>query len=441
MNIEEKSIQEQQIQDAADALREDIRRIENDKKHSFYKGLTCGAAMALALCLLVFFVIPSVQVWRAEQQLQELQQEQAVEQERSVLGISVRQKIERLTDMINLYYYEDVDKEKLEEGLYKGLLEGIGDKYSAYYTAEEYESLMVNTTSILSGIGTVLQQNPDTMQVKINHVYEGSPAEKAGLLDGDIIVRVDDIECTSMELTELVTHIRGEKGTTVHLKIYRSGERDYIEKDIERDIVDMPTLTGRMLEDGIGYIMIAEFGSKTGEEFAKQVEELEAQGMTSLLIDLRDNPGGIIDSATAILDQILPEGVIVSTQAKFGKKREIKSDASCMKYPLVVLINEGSASSSEIFAGAIRDFEYGTLIGTKTFGKGIVQTIRQLSDGSAIKLTTSRYFTPNGDNIHGEGIEPDIELEYKYLDPDATVYDMKDDNQIQKAIEVLKEKK
>jgi carboxyl-terminal processing protease len=285
----------------------------------------------------------------------------------------------------------------------------------------------------------VLQQDPDTMQVTINHVYEGSPAESAGIKDGDMIIQVDDITATSMELSELVTHIRGDKGTQVHLKIYREGESDYLEFDVTRDVVDVPTVSGQMLDDGIGYIAIAEFGDKTATEFSEQVKELEQEGMTSMIVDLRDNPGGMVDSVTEILDQILPEGVTVWTEDKQGRKKEYTSDADCMDYPMAVLINGNSASSSEIFAGAIRDYEYGTLIGTKTFGKGIVQSIRKLSDGSAIKLTTAKYFTPSGENIHGEGIAPDIELEYEYLDPDATEYNIMDDNQVRKAIEVLTE--
>ena len=299
---------------------------------------------------------------------------------------------------------------------------------------------MISATSSLSGIGIVMQQDPDTMQVSVNYVYEGSPAEKAGILAGDLIVQAEDVMATSMELSEFATHIRGDEGTTVHLKLYRYG-KGYLELDVERAIIDVPTLKGEMLDDGIGYIRIAEFGEKTAEEFADAVSELEAQGMTAMIVDLRNNPGGMVDSVTKLLDQILPEGVVVWTEDKNGNKKEYTSDAACLDYPMAVLINENSASSSEIFAGAIRDYDYGTLIGTKTFGKGIVQSIRRLADGSAIKLTTSRYFTPNGQNIHGEGIEPDIELEYEYLVQDATEYDMMDDNQILKAIEVLKKEK
>lgn len=429
---------DEQILQTADALREDIRRAEKEQRKIFGKGIALGALMTLALCLLVFFVIPVVQLQRIESS-QKTQQAAQTDDSR-LLTQPVESKIERLADVIDQLYYEDVDKEDLVEGLYKGLLEGVGDPYTAYYTPEEYKELMISATSSLSGIGIVMQQDPDTMQVSVNYVYEGSPAEKAGILAGDLIVQAEDVMATSMELSEFATHIRGDEGTTVHLKLYRYG-KGYLELDVERAIIDVPTLKGEMLDDGIGYIRIAEFGEKTAEEFADAVSELEAQGMTAMIVDLRNNPGGMVDSVTKLLDQILPEGVVVWTEDKNGNKKEYTSDAACLDYPMAVLINENSASSSEIFAGAIRDYDYGTLIGTKTFGKGIVQSIRRLADGSAIKLTTSRYFTPNGQNIHGEGIEPDIELEYEYLVQDATEYDMMDDNQILKAIEVLKKEK
>ena len=437
---------DEQILETADALREDIRRNEREQRKMFYKGMTFGAMVTLTVCLLVFFVIPVVQIRRAQNDLQQAQQEQLAQQaaaqaeDSKLLTQSVESKIERLAKVIDQFYYEDVEKEDLVEGLYKGLLEGVGDSYTAYYTPEEYKELMISATSSLSGIGVVMQQDPDTRQVTANYVYEGSPAEKAGILAGDLIIQAEDAVATSMELSEFASHVRGDEGTTVHLKLYRYGT-GYLEMDVERAIIDVPTLKGEMLDDGIGYIMIAEFGEKTAEEFADAVSELEAQGMTSMIVDLRDNPGGMVDSVTKLLDQILPEGVVVWTEDKNGNKKEYTSDAACMDYPMAVLINGNSASSSEIFAGAIRDYDYGTLIGTKTFGKGIVQSIRRLADGSAIKLTTAKYFTPNGENIHGEGIEPDIKLEYEHLDPDAEVYDMMDDNQILKAIEVLKKEK
>jgi len=431
---EQLQLSESQLADAQ-ALQEEMHRIEAEKRGAFYKGLTVGGLTVLVMCLIVFLIIPMARIGKAQKDLTEMAQTSAESSE--LLSSPVRGKIERLVASIHQYYYEDVDDDKLVQGLYKGLFEGIGDKYSAYYTPEEYESMMISATSSLSGIGAVLQQDPDTMQVTFNHIYEGSPAEKAKIRNGDILVQVDDIPAASMELSELVTHIRGEKGTVVHLKVYRKGNPGYLELDVTRDIVDVPTVSGQMINDEIGYIMIAEFGDKTAEEFADAVKELEAQDMKSMIVDLRDNPGGMITSVTDILDQILPEGVTVWTEDKNGKRKEYKSDAACMDYPMAVLINGNSASSSEIFAGAIRDYKYGTLIGTTTFGKGIVQSIRQMADGSAFKLTTAKYYTPNGENIQDEGIDPDIELEYEYLDPDAKTYDMMQDNQILKAIEVL----
>lgn len=425
---------DEQILETADALREDIRKIEQEQRKLFGKGIAIGALATLAVCLLVFFVIPVTHPWSAERSegLQEISQTDSSK----LLTPAVKNKIERLADVIGQLYYEDVDDEELAQGLYKGLLEGVGDSYTAYYTPEEYKQLMISATSSLSGIGVVMQQDPKTMQVMVNHVYEGSPAEKAGIKAGDLIVQAGNVVATSVELSELAANIRGDAGTSVHLKLYRAA-KGYIELDVMRENIDVPTLKGQVLAGGIGYIAIAEFGEKTAEEFADTVSELESKGMTSMIVDLRDNPGGMVDSVTKILDQILPAGVTVWTENKAGEKKEYMSDADCLDYPMAVLINGNSASSSEIFAGAIRDYEYGTLIGTKTFGKGIVQSIRRLADGSAIKLTTARYFTPNGENIHGAGIEPDIELEYKYLDPDATEYDMMDDNQVLKAIEVL----
>lgn len=241
-----------------------------------------------------------------------------------------------------------------------------------------------------------------------------------------------------MELSDLVTHIRGEENTTVHLQIYREGQTDYLEFDVMRANIDLPTVEYRMLEDKIGLIHILEFGSPTVEQFEEAVAELSAQGMEAMVLDVRDNPGGMVVSVTEILDDILPEGTVVYTQDKYGKRQNYTSDdEKKMEMPIAVLINGNSASASEILAGAIRDFDYGTLIGTKTFGKGVVQSIITLEDGDAIKLTTAKYFTPKGENIHGTGIAPDIEMDFQYLGDVEGEYDEMQDNQVLKAIEVL----
>jgi carboxyl-terminal processing protease len=299
--------------------------------------------------------------------------------------------------------------------------------------------MQITTTGQYYGIGAGLVQDSETMEVSISRVYEGTPSEEAGLLEGDVILSVDDIEADSMDVTDLVKLIRGDEGTSVHLEIYRESTDEYLSFDVTRKNVTLPSVSSEMLEDQIGYIYIESFERDTANQFESAVASLEAEGMKAMIIDLRDDRGGLVDSVVQILDDILPEGVVVYTEDKNGNRQDYTSDgATSMDYPLAVLINGNSASASEIFAGAIKDYEYGTLIGTTTFGKGIVQTIFPLSDGDAVKLTTAKYFTPNGNYIHGVGIDPDIELEYEYLDPDGEVYEKQYDNQIQKALEVLR---
>lgn len=353
----------------------------------------------------------------------------------------VKEKAESLTEIIHSYYYEDVDQETLINGMYKGILEGLDDPYSQYYTKEEYQSLKESNNGTYEGIGTVLSQDPDTKQVTVMKAYEGSPAQKAGIRDGDVILKVDNLDATSMDLTELVTHIRGSEESKTHIQISREGSEKPLEFDVQRDSIEVPTVTSQMLEDKIGYIQITEFTDVTEDQFQANVDTLKKQGMKAMLVDLRDNPGGLVTSVVGILDKILPEGTVVYTMDKAGNRNDYTSDEEHqMKLPIAVLINGNSASASEIFAGAIRDFKYGTLIGTTSFGKGIVQTILPLDDGSAVKITTAKYYTPSGDYIHKKGIKPDVQVEYEYQSEDTDQYDIKYDNQVQKGIEVLKEK-
>ena len=346
-------------------------------------------------------------------------------------------KIDELMSYIDLYYNDDYDEEDIRNAIYAGTLEGLGDPYSVYYTADEYKDMQINTSGNYYGIGAALSQDAKTKEVTISKVYEGTPAEEAGLKDGDQIIKVNDTESTSKELSALVQEIRGEEGTTVHLQVYRASNNKTFEIDVERKNVELPSITSKMLDGGIGYIQISEFQSKTDEQFKSALADLKKQGMKSLIVDVRSNPGGLINAASNILDQILPEGTVVYTEDKYGKREDYTSDSNCLDCPIAVLVNENSASASEIFAGAIKDYNYGTLIGTKTFGKGIVQTVFPLEDGDAVKITTAKYYTPKGNYIHGVGIEPDIELTYKYSGPEDEAYDMKYDNQVQKAIEVL----
>lgn len=349
-------------------------------------------------------------------------------------------KLNELTKYIDLYYYDEYNVSDLKDGMYAGLVDALGDKYTVYYTAEEYQDLQISTTGTYYGIGAGLAQNKDTMVVTVSKVYSGTPAEEAGLMQGDVIMSADGNDAASMEVSDLVQIIRGEEGTTVSLEVYRESTGETFTVDVERRNVELPSVEGQMLDGGIGYIQIAEFQSKTADQFNDILTDLESQGMKGLIVDVRSNPGGLLTSVVDILDRLLPEGTVVYTEDKYGNREDYTSDASCVDYPIVVLCDENSASAAEIFSGAMQDYNCATLVGTTTFGKGIVQTIFPLSDGDALKVTTAKYFTPNGSYIHGVGITPDIEIDYEYGDPEGTVYDMQYDNQLQKAIEVMNEK-
>ncbi len=354
-----------------------------------------------------------------------------------LLDDTTEEKISMLAGYIEGNYYEEVDTEELRNGLYQGLFDNL-DEYSEYYTPEEYEEMMASTVEgTYSGIGATLQQDNETMIVTVIHVYDDSQAQRAGIQEGDIILKVDEYDASEMELTDLVSHIHGEEGSTVHLEIYRDGEE--IEFDVVRENLDYPTADGEMLDDGIGYIQISEFAESTVEQFNTALDDLTEQGMTALIIDLRYNPGGVLDSVCDIADDILPEGLNVYTEDRAGHRVDYDStDDRSLDIPLAILVNEYSASASEILAGAVQDRDAGTIIGTLTFGKGVVQTIRPLSDGSAVKMTTSRYFTPGGTCIQGIGITPDVEIEYEFLGGDEDEYSYELDNQIQEAIAVLR---
>ncbi|MDE7435007.1 MAG: S41 family peptidase [Lachnospiraceae bacterium] len=408
--------------------RNHIRR----RKRAYIGGLLTGAGATVLLAVVlavVLLVTGTITVGGAGQE--------TVSENGMLLDEAATLKLDRLAMEIYANYYEDIDEDALIDGVYKGLFSGLGDPYSVYYTPEEYQEIMIDTTANYYGIGAALQQNKNTMEVTITRVYDDSPAYKAGLKAGDRIVMVEDIEAVTMELSELVTHIRGEEGTSVHLQIVRDDEP--MEFDVERGEVDIPTVEHRMLDDEIGYIEVVEFAQNTPGYFQQAIEDLQAQGMKKMVIDLRNNGGGLVVACQQMLDMLLPQGVLFYTEDKYGNRQDYTSEGSTyLDIPVAVLVNGYSASASEIFAGAVRDYGYATLIGTTTFGKGIVQNVRQMEDGSAYKITVARYYTPNGDYIHGVGITPDVELEFEYLGDADTDYDELQDNQVLKAMEVLR---
>ena len=262
---------------------------------------------------------------------------------------------------------------------------------------------------------------------------------EAGLRPGDILYKVGDAEVTGMDLTMVVSQIKGEENTKVLISVAREGEEDYLEFQVERRTIEIQTVGSAMLEDQIGYISITSFDDVTTDQFMKALDELETQGIKGLIVDLRGNGGGLVSSVCAILDRLLPEGLIVYTEDKYGNREEETSDAEhYFDKPLAVLVNGNSASASEIFAGAIKDYGIGTLVGTKTYGKGIVQKIYPLHDGTAVKLTVSKYYTPKGNNIHEIGIEPDVEIDLEEALKKEVVVPLGEDNQVQKALEVLR---
>ena len=407
-------------------------------KKSFWGGVITGV---LAAALIVSGVFLGQSVWNLYQSSRT--QETAAQNEEdgvssnSVANAQTMNKLQVLEDTIDRYYLESVDEQTLEKGVYDGLVEALGDPYSTYYSSEELKELQDKTEGIYYGIGAYVGIDADTSLPRLTGIIEGTPAQESGLRAGDLLYKVDGEEVQRLELTQVVSKIKGEEGTSVHLTIIREGATDYLEVDVVRRKVESPTVNQKMLDGGIGYIQITEFDTVTLDQFTEALAVCRGSGMKGLILDLRGNPGGNLNTVCDIAREILPKGLIVYTEDKDGKRSEYTCDGTKeMKEPLVVLVDSGSASASEILAGAVKDYGIGTLVGTTTFGKGIVQRIISLSDGSAVKLTVSNYYTPNGNNIHKIGIEPDIEEKF---DSEA-YYNDGVDNQLNKAIEIMNEK-
>ena len=344
-------------------------------------------------------------------------------------------KLKLLEQYIDYYYYksDEVSKEDMQNGMFKGLVDSLGDVYSCYFTPQEYQSLQQQTEGVYFGIGAYVSKDVESGACVISGVIKDTPAEAAGLMEGDVIYSVEGKEMNGLELEEVVSYIKGDEGTKVHITIYRNGEP--IEMELTRARVTSPTVDSEMKENGIGYLQITEFDDVTTAQFEENFASLKQQGMKGLIIDLRSNPGGNVTTVCEIAEKLLPEGLVFYMEDKNGKRTEYPCKGADFDLPLVVLVNEYSASAAEILSGAIKDAGIGKLVGKKTFGKGIVQTVAPLDDGSAIKLTIANYYTRNGNDIHLKGIEPDIEVD---MDADAYL-ENKIDTQLEKAIEVLTE--
>ncbi len=406
------------------------------KKLGFGAGCITGLLAAAGLLLLVFFGnagfnLVSGKGFKKDESSQ-------------LLSRDVQNKLSFLNEIIDAYYvnYKDdeagmTDEERIE-GIYKGLVDSLNDPYSEYYTEEEYKQLSEATNGSFQGIGATLSQNEATGENSIVGFTAGSPAEASGLEVGDIFYKVDGELVGDMKLTDLVKKVRGKEGTKVTLTMLRGEDRHEVEYTVTRQSIDIMTVSSNMIDKDTGYMILGQFDAVTPGQFHEGLENLKKQGMKKFILDLRGNPGGNLDACVEIADELLPDGRIVYTLDKAGNEKDYDgNDGKALNMPLVVLVDGNSASASEILAGAIKDTKAGVLVGSTTFGKGIVQNVYGIGDGSAIKITAAKYYTPNGVNIQGTGIDPDVKVDFdseKYLEN-------RYDNQLEEAKKQIKKMK
>lgn len=421
-----------------------------DSKNKFWRGVMVGVLVTALVCLITVGASAGIYMFGRrviDNQTQvQVQTEGTPSQAQEPVNFeNVTKKLEQIQDIIDKKYLfeEKIDTSEEEAGIYQGFLSGLNDPYAVYYTPDELTSFLDETNGSYCGIGALVSQNVQTGVSTIVRVFEGSPAEEAGILPGDALYKVDGIEVIGMDLSLLVNnYVKGEEGSQLTITVYRENSGEYKDITLTRRPIDVQTVSGKMLDEEIGYISVAEFDCVTADQFKSKIEELQGEGMKRLIIDLRNNPGGEVTTVVSMADYILKDGGRILTVAnKKGTEETYDAeDGHSLEIPMVVLVNGNSASASEVFTGAMKDYGVATIVGTKTFGKGIVQTLMPLSDGSAIKLTTDHYYTPNGNDIHGKGIEPDLEVELDEEAAQEVVIPEEKDNQLQKAVEVVKGK-
>lgn len=354
-------------------------------------------------------------------------------------GMSNTAKIRQIEEMLDTYYVEDYDKELAEELMYTGLVAGVGDPYTYYLSTDSLAEQVEKNSGHFVGIGVEIYAGDDGYIV-VSSVTPGGPAEAAGILAEDKITEVDGESITGKTAADVSALVKGEEGTDVTLTIFRESTGEVLEKTVTRQDIQVQTVSWRMMDDNIGYISITNFRENTYNQLKEALDTLEAEGMEKLVLDLRNNTGGLVKSAHEIGEELLPEGIMVYTMDKEGNREDTLCDDVYNDLPMVVLVNGNSASAAEILAGAIQDTGRGELIGTTTFGKGLVQRLFTLPDGSGLNVTIQKYYTPNGTSIHGVGITPDYEVELPEEYAQQTNIPAEADTQLQKAVEVLSEK-
>lgn len=413
-------------------------RKESAKKNGFLWGLLTGVLLMAVFCCVTLLIFTFQVKKSAESKQKENQQYTLVRLDNNgPITPVVLEKMQNVMELIHRrFYLDEVTDEQLLDGMYKGMVAALEDPFSEYYTVEELQKLLSDTSGVYYGIGAYVSIDQTYNMTKVSGVIAGSPAEEAKLRANDIIYEIDGVSTYEMSLDEAVKLIKGDEGTETVLTIIRDGET--LKVPIIRRKVESPTVNSEMLPQDMGYLQIVQFDDVTPGQFKLALDGLKEQGMKGLILDLRANPGGTLDGVVDIAGQILPEGLIVYTEDKEGKRNEYYSDGKGeLQIPIVVLVDMNTASAAEILSGAIQDYEKGTIIGTTTYGKGIVQSVISLPDDSAVKITVSAYYTPKGRNIHKLGIEPDIVCEF---DADAYYGEEAFDNQLEKAKEVLLKK-
>lgn len=389
----------------------------NNEKKSFISGLVVG----LAIMLIVTFGLNTFKV---------------------VSGFDgiVNKKVEYLKALLNQYYIGETDESAMQEGIYKGLIASVDDPYTVYYTQKEYEKIIESTKGSFQGIGVTVMANKEDNTILIVSVIDNSPAYEAQLRPGDKIIKVNGEEVYGDKLDAAVSVMRGKEGTSVKVTVYRESTNETLDMDITRRTIEDVTVKSEMLDNNIGYLKLTGFEEVSFNQFKKAYDELNTAGQKGMILDLRFNGGGQLTTAQDIADLLVPEGPIVYIEEK-GKEKKISkaSDANKIEVPLVVLVNGYSASASEVLTGAIKDYNVGKVVGTKTFGKGIVQTVLSIGDGSGVKITSAKYYTPSGVCIHDIGIEPDYVVELPEDLRTKLTLTKEEDTQLQKAVEVISE--
>jgi len=416
-------------------------------KKNFFTGIITGLFGALVIVvafagLLIFTNFGAKLNMTQTTEAKEEEKSEAVTGSLSTVNYQrIVNKLEFLQKLVDQNYLEGSGDASFEEGVYKGFIESLEDPYSVYYTADEYNALMESSSGKYCGIGATVTQDAKTGIVTVVKPFTTGPAYKAGVKPGDIISKINNQDVIGEDLSKVVSRMKGEPGTKVNITIVREGEENPLNFTLTRKEIEVPTIESKMLAGKIGYVVISEFDEITVSQFDAAVDKLEKDGMKALVVDVRNNPGGRLDSVVEILDRILPPELIVYQLDKGNNRTpSYADDETKVSVPMAVLINGNSASASEIFAGTLQDYKTATIVGTTSFGKGIVQQIFPISDGTAVKLTISKYYTPKGRNIHKIGITPDVKVELdEALKKEVTIAVDKD-NQLQKAIALLKKK-